>query len=104
LAVNKSLTLFSRLTLHGRTSDLVKVQPGDPSDHLLGFKLDTTRRAFDSLVDFFIEDYMVKKYVAEKSGWRTIAEIAQRSHLSPFALYGKHSTVVQFWMNQFEGD
>jgi adenylate cyclase len=57
------------------------------------FKSDATGRAFDALVGFFIEDYMVKKFVAEKSGWRTIAEIAHGAHLSPSALYGKHSTI-----------
>ena len=50
---------------------------------------------FESLVDFFIEDYMAKKYVAEKSGWRTLGEIADKSHVSPSALYGKHSTLGQ---------
>jgi hypothetical protein len=69
------------------------MQPSDSSDQLFGFKSDTARRAFDSLVDSFIEDYMVKKYVAEKSGWRTIAEIAQKARLSPSTLYGKHSTL-----------
>jgi hypothetical protein len=59
------------------------------------FKSDTTRKVFDSLVDFFIEDYMVKKYISEKSGWRTLAEIADKSHISTSALYGKHSTLGQ---------
>jgi adenylate cyclase len=59
---------------------------------LVQFKSDTTRKVFDSLVDCFVEDYMVRKYVAEKSGWRTLGEISQRAHVSPSLLYGKHST------------
>lgn len=56
------------------------------------FKSDTAKKVFDSLVDSFIDDYMVKKYFVKKSGWRTLAEIAKKSHISPSALYGKHST------------
>jgi adenylate cyclase len=69
------------------------MQSGDSSNEFFEFKSNIARRAFDSLVDCFIEDYMVKNYVAEKAGWRTIAEVAQRAHLSPSALYGKHSTI-----------
>lgn len=64
-----------------------------PSEEpVVQFKSDTTRRIFDSLVDSFIEDYMVRKYVAEKSGWRTIVDIADKAHISTSVLYGKHST------------
>jgi hypothetical protein len=57
------------------------------------FKSEIASIVFDSLVDFFIEDYMVKKYVSEKSGWRTLAEIAQKAHVSASVLYGKTSTL-----------
>jgi CRP/FNR family cyclic AMP-dependent transcriptional regulator len=57
------------------------------------FKSETANLVFNTLVDFFIEDYMVKKYVAEKSGWRTLAEIAQKAHVSTSVLYGKTSTL-----------
>lgn len=59
----------------------------------LQLKSDTAIKVFDSLVDSFIEDYMVKKYLADKSGWRTLGEIAQKARLSPSLLYGKHSTM-----------
>jgi hypothetical protein len=57
------------------------------------FKSELASKVFDSLADAFIEDYMVKKYFAEKSGWRTLAEISAKSHISLSALYGKHSTL-----------
>jgi hypothetical protein len=57
------------------------------------FKSEVACKVFDSLVDSFIEDYMVKKYVAEKSGWRTLAEIAHRTRVSTSLLYGKTSIV-----------
>lgn len=68
-------------------------QSDNSSKQFFGFKSDTARKAFDSLVDSFIEDYMVKKYVAEKSGWRTLTEIAQKARISTSLLYGKHSTI-----------
>jgi hypothetical protein len=57
------------------------------------FKSETASLVFNSLVDFFIEDYMVKRYVAEKSGWRTLPEVAQKAHVSTSGLYGKTSTL-----------
>lgn len=35
-------------------------------------KSDTASKVFDCLVDSFIEDYVAKKYVADKSGWRIL--------------------------------
>jgi CRP/FNR family cyclic AMP-dependent transcriptional regulator len=57
------------------------------------FKSEIASLVFNSLIEFFIDDYMVKKYVAEKSGWRTLAEVAQKAHVSTSVLYGKTSTV-----------
>jgi hypothetical protein len=56
-------------------------------------KSNVATKVFDSLVDCFIEDYMVRKYIAEKSGWRTLGEISQKAHISSSLLYGKHSTL-----------
>ncbi len=68
--------------------------PNDSSkDSLVQFKSESTKKVFDSLVDSFIEDYMAKKYVAEKSGWRSLSEIAQEAQVSTSLLYGKHSTM-----------
>ena len=61
-------------------------------DQAVQFKSGVASKVFDALVDFFIEDYMVKRYVSDKSGWRTLPEIAQRAQLPPSSLYGKSST------------
>lgn len=63
------------------------------SEEIVQFKLDIATRVFDSLLDSFIEDYMSKRYIAEKSGWRTLAEVASKTRISHSALYGKHSTI-----------
>jgi hypothetical protein len=60
---------------------------------IIQFRSETASLVFNSLVALFIEDYMVKKYVAEKSGWRTLTEVAQKSRVSPSVLYGKTSTL-----------
>jgi SagB-type dehydrogenase family enzyme len=57
------------------------------------FRSETTAKVFDRLVDSFIEDYMVKKYFVERSGWRTLAEVAKDSHLSTSSVYGSHSKI-----------
>jgi adenylate cyclase len=57
------------------------------------FKSDIASKVFSSLVDSFIEDYASKKYVPEKSGWRTLTEIASKTRISTSVLYGKHTTV-----------
>jgi hypothetical protein len=71
------------------------VHPGESTEREepVQLKSDTATRVFDSLLDSFIEDYMAKKYIAEKSGWRTLAEIASKTRISPSTLYGKHSTI-----------
>jgi Cyclic nucleotide-binding domain len=72
----------------------VDLKSRDFSDEqLIQFRSETTKKLFDAFVDSFIEDYMVKKYPAEKSGWRTLAEIAQKTHVSTSLLYGKNSTI-----------
>lgn len=68
-------------------------RPSVDSDSSIHFGSEAAKRAFNSLVDYFIEDYMIKKYVAEKSGWRTLSEIANKSGISASALYGKNSTL-----------
>lgn len=61
------------------------------SEEPFGFTSEPANKVFDSLVESFIEDYMTKKYFIEKSGWRTLPEIAKKTHLSHSLLYGKHS-------------
>jgi TolB-like protein/Tfp pilus assembly protein PilF len=46
------------------------------------------RKLFDYLVKSFIEDYMRKKYVFEKSGWRSLVESAGAIGLSRHVMYG----------------
>jgi CRP-like cAMP-binding protein len=59
------------------------------SGKLFDFESDLGQRIFDSLADSFINDYMVKKLVAEKCGWRTITEISRETGISLSALYGR---------------
>lgn len=76
---------------------------GDPPDGASGgsssnddefyFVSDAAKRVFETLVNDFITDYMAKKYVADKSGWRSLVEISRESRLSQSVLYGKNSTL-----------
>ena len=57
------------------------------------FKSDLSRAVFENLVDSFIDDYMVKKFVAEKCGWRSAIEISRASGISQSVLYGRHGKI-----------
>ncbi len=52
------------------------------------FKSEASQRAFDFLVDSFIEDYMHRKLALEKSGWRTFTEIIKQGKVPKFSVYG----------------
>lgn len=65
----------------------------DRSEEKFEFKSELARKAFDSLVDSFARDYMVKKIVGEKCGWRSITNIAQDSGSSVRVFYGKHGGI-----------
>lgn len=56
---------------------------------IFSFEHETAKKIFDHLVDSFIEDYMVKKIVAERCGWRSITEISKEGGIHISALYGK---------------
>jgi hypothetical protein len=40
-----------------------------------------THPRFERRLNEFVVDYVAKKYVAEKSGWGTLAQIADKSHI-----------------------
>ena len=63
------------------------------------FKFATKARAvlFDYLLDSFIEDYMVKRFPLEKSGWRSLVEMARRTRISTSVLYGSRGGVGQIF-------
>ena len=52
------------------------------------FREDTANKAFNFLVSAFIEDYMQRKLVAEKAGWRSLMEIIKNAKLPKSSMYG----------------
>jgi CRP-like cAMP-binding protein len=57
------------------------------------FKSESAKKAFEKLVDAFIHDYMVKKIVAERCGWRSSTEVARDTGLSLQVFYGRHGRI-----------
>jgi hypothetical protein len=51
---------------------------------------DDARRAFDFLIAAFLEDYMRRKLLVEKSGWRTLMEMIKSTKLSKYSTYGSN--------------
>jgi hypothetical protein len=62
-------------------------------ERMFDFESETSRQIFESLVDSFINDYMIKKFVTEKCGWRTITEISRESGVPTSLLYGKQGKI-----------
>jgi len=85
-----------------RSHSITKVFSAEDKDHEkkayafqqeFDFKSDLSRAVFENLVDSFLDDYMVKKFVAEKCGWRSAIEISRATGISPSVLYGRHGKI-----------
>jgi hypothetical protein len=70
-------------TLKLEPSDII-VQPKSS----FKFKTKAATNVFDYLLQSFIEDYMRKRIVLEKSGWRTLMEIVKQGKVSKSNMYG----------------
>jgi len=58
------------------------------------FESDKSRTIFDKLASDFLVDYMVRNYMQEKSGWRSIVEIAHETNLPLSSLYSRTGGVA----------
>ncbi len=54
----------------------------------LKFRSETAQKAFDFLVKAFVEDYFRKRLPKERSGWRTLMNIAKEAPVSFYSMYG----------------
>jgi hypothetical protein len=52
------------------------------------FKSEVAQKAFDYLVSVFVEDYMRRKIVQEKAGWRSLMKIVNEAKLPKSSMYG----------------
>jgi CRP-like cAMP-binding protein len=58
------------------------------------FKDKIAKRVFEKLVDSFVHDYMKKNYPQERSGWRTLSELAKELGTSTATLYGRGNQIA----------
>jgi tetratricopeptide (TPR) repeat protein len=54
----------------------------------LEFSSKAAQGAFDYLVSAFMEDYKRQKMPSERSGWRTLMDIAKKGNVSKYSVYG----------------
>jgi TolB-like protein/Tfp pilus assembly protein PilF len=59
------------------------------------FKLARSGIIFDRLASDFLRDYMVLNYMQEKSGWRTVGEIAKESGIPLQSLYASRGGLAK---------
>jgi predicted ATPase len=77
-----SLSVYSVNVSDGKES----AETQKPRD--FGFKCEVAQKAFDFLLNSFVEDYEMKRLPKERSGWRTLMDIARRGTVSQYSLYG----------------
>jgi tetratricopeptide (TPR) repeat protein len=54
----------------------------------LEFKSEAAEKAFDFLVNAFVEDYYQKRLPKERCGWRTLMDIVKQAKVSRYSMYG----------------
>ena len=52
------------------------------------FKTESAKLVFDFLIRVFAEDYMLRKFPLDKSGWRTFTMIIKNGKIPKFSVYG----------------
>lgn len=67
------------------------------------FKTDKTKLVFDYLVGAFAHDYMRERFPSDKSGWRSLVEIARETKSSTSAIYGDKVEWVRSSANLSKG-
>ena len=53
------------------------------------FDFEAAQKAFNFLVRAFKEDNVNRKLAPEKSGWRTLMEVARNAHVTMYSMYGR---------------
>jgi hypothetical protein len=54
----------------------------------LEFRSEAAQKAFDFLVKAFVEDYFRRRLPKERSGWRTLMNIVEKTPVSHYSMYG----------------
>jgi predicted ATPase len=57
------------------------------------FKSVNSQKAYEFLVDAFNEDYIKRRFPKERSGWKTLNNIAKGASISPYSVYGSSRNV-----------
>jgi tetratricopeptide (TPR) repeat protein len=52
------------------------------------FKSESAQKAFNFLINAFVEDYFRLKLPKERSGWRTLMDIVKQAKVSQYSMYG----------------
>jgi hypothetical protein len=61
----------------------------DPLQNKFAFESEAAGKAFNFLVIAFKEDYTIRRLPLDKSGWRTLMEIARNAQITTFSMYGR---------------
>jgi tetratricopeptide (TPR) repeat protein len=80
----KSITINVQLGVDEEKTESVTELSGGK----LEFKSEAAAKAFDFLVNAFVEDYLQKRLPKERCGWRTLMDIVKQAGVSRYGMYG----------------
>jgi tetratricopeptide (TPR) repeat protein len=82
----EAVTITAQLKpLKGKREDVA-----EPVQDKIEFKFEAAEKAFNFLVSAFKEDYVGRRLPLEKSGWRTLMEIAKKAEITTYSMYGRY--------------
>jgi pentatricopeptide repeat protein len=77
-----------RVTIHPTTSATKLERAEETPPAKPEFRYDAAQKAFDYLVNSFIEDYRRIRLPQERSGWRTLMDVSKNGKISKYSAYG----------------
>jgi hypothetical protein len=66
-----------------------KTKTAELIEKKLEFNSEATEKAFNYLLNAFEKDYLIRRMPLEKSGWRTLMEVAKNSNITIYSMYGR---------------
>ncbi len=78
-----------QITVHPSIVKIEKEKMSTQTQPNLEFKCEAAQKAFDFLINSFVNDYASLKYPKERCGWRTLMDIVKAAQISQYSLYGQ---------------
>ena len=78
-----------QITVHPLTVKIEKEKTNTQNPPIFEFRCEAAQKAFDFLLNSFVNDYARLKYPKERCGWRTLMDVVKAAKISQYSLYGQ---------------